>query len=94
MKTLKRPEAGWPWEQPGYRFAIDWPPGFAAQHRTDVDNAFDRSLRAAKNRQRQIENGVTGTILMSNREGHLQRKDMDKARVLLPAAPKRVKGRA
>lgn len=93
MIAPKRPPGGWPWEQPGYSFSIGWPPEYAPQKIDTGPSAFDRSLQAASNRQRQIANGFTGTILMNNRDRGLQRKDSDKALVAMPPAPSQKKGK-
>lgn len=69
MKTPKRPAGGWPWEQPGYRFSIDWPPGFVPQpHRPDLLTDDEKRKIAAKGREKQLANGFTGGIYgLSNR---------------------------
>ena len=57
---MKRPTHK-PWlTEPGYRFSIDWPPGFTPT--PGDDNLEARRARAARGRQTALANGHTGTI--------------------------------
>lgn len=55
---IKRP---YPWEAPGYRFSIDWPPGFVPQEESKRAS-IDWSESAARSRQTALSRGITGTI--------------------------------
>jgi hypothetical protein len=50
-----------PWQRPGYRFAINWPPGFVPQLQRTREVEQSETSRA--NRLRRVEKGDTGTIL-------------------------------
>lgn len=63
-KVPPRPAEGWPWEQPGFRFSIDWPPGFTPSDLAPGDlQAWQRSMTAARSRETQLKNGHTGSLL-------------------------------
>jgi hypothetical protein len=62
-KAPPRPAEGWAWEQPGFRFSIDWPPGFLPSNMEPGDlQAWQRSMTAAKSREQQLKNGHTGAL--------------------------------
>ena len=55
------PSAAQPWAQPGFRFSIDWPPGFVPQLQRTRE--LQHSEISSANRMRRVQNGDTGTIL-------------------------------
>jgi hypothetical protein len=61
MKHPKRPDKGWPWEQPGHSFTVpNFPPGFKPQPLTKSEaykSAAGQASRAAA-----LRAGKTGTI--------------------------------
>lgn len=60
MRAAKRPAGGFEWEQPGYRFSIDWPPLFVSQISTD--NSALLSARSTASRAEQVAKGNTGSV--------------------------------
>lgn len=64
---MKRPKEGWPWEQPGHRFSIDWPPGFVPSTAAKPGLMSDAAKRLASTQVREAARAegkawATGTI--------------------------------
>lgn len=81
----KRPAAGWPWEDPAFRFSIDWPPGFVPQQMKAGElDAFGRSRTAAIAREAQILNGHSGSIIgISDKSDKRMRERIDRSALMV-----------